>query len=475
MFRTPKKQVSPTKDSTQNQAEPEQLERSPQKILETQASKVRRSIGEWETGKTQQGPSVGTETIDPAEQPALKTSTFRQSTTLKEPKATHQNRVLEARACLNKAKLLLGQSRNIKTEIKADVIKAVERLYQLVKEGSGKNAASEERPEAVAVVETTVGGQDLEGKIERRLEEMHTLLKGNTAMVEEIQRDMRKQSEDIGTLTSNTKTYANAVAGYTKSVTPERSTALHSVLISSEIETDSGEEVLNKVRANIKAKEKGIRIDRIKKAKDSKVIISCSTEAERQKIAEGLKNAGGHLKVTEIKNRDPLLLLRNVLNYNSDDDLRNALRQQNGNLFKDLDEAEVRVEPRYRKKTRNPHTCHVVIRVSPKIWRRALDAGVVYVDLQKIRVEDQSPLVQCSQCLGYGHSRRFCTEPVERCSHCGGPHLRPECTDLVTGAEPTCCNCTKAKMENAAHNAFSSECPVRRKWDALARATVAYC
>ncbi|KAL4707899.1 hypothetical protein ACJJTC_013690 [Scirpophaga incertulas] len=43
------------------------------------------------------------------------------------------------------------------------------------------------------------------------------------------------------------------------------------------------------------------------------------------------------------------------------------------------------------------------------------------------------------------------------------------------GALPECRNCAKAGLEGTNHNAFSRECPVRARWDAIARSTVAYC
>ncbi|KAL4705310.1 hypothetical protein ACJJTC_018996 [Scirpophaga incertulas] len=73
------------------------------------------------------------------------------------------------------------------------------------------------------------------------------------------------------------------------------------------------------------------------------------------------------------------------------------------------------------------------------------------------------------------HPNKFCKETVEKCSHCGGPHVKNNCPDWLAGAAPTCCNCTTAKIEQNGHNAFSPECQVRRRWEALARAKVAYC
>ncbi|CAH2086403.1 unnamed protein product [Euphydryas editha] len=124
---------------------------------------------------------------------------------------------------------------------------------------------------------------------------------------------------------------------------------------------------------------------------------------------------------------------------------------------------------------RNPHTVHVVIGTSPTLWSRITGMGSVHVDLQRVRAEDQSPLVQCTRCLGYGHSKKFCKEPADGCSHCGGLHHKAECAEWVAGVPPTCRNCKKAKLESFEHNAFSSSCPVRKRWDELARSAVSYC
>lgn len=202
--------------------------------------------------------------------------------------------------------------------------------------------------------------------------------------------------------------------------------------------------------------------------------MGCRSEEERQKVKERLKCASDRLNVEDIQNKDPLLILRDVLQYNSDEDIKSSLRNQNRGLFEGIGKDD-RIEIRFRRKARNPHASHVVIRVAPKLWQRMVEAEAVHIDMQRVRVADYSPLVQCSLCLGYGHGRRFCKETVTKCSHCGGPHMKTECADWLANAPPKCCNCVSAKLDHTEHNAFSQECPVRRKWDALARASIAYC
>ncbi|CAH2216016.1 jg23122, partial [Pararge aegeria aegeria] len=165
-----------------------------------------------------------------------------------------------------------------------------------------------------------------------------------------------------------------------------------------------------------------------------------------------------------------------VLSYNTDQEVLRALEKQNKTIFKDLEEDREKLEICFRKKTRNPHANHIVLRVPPRIWQRMTGAEAVHIDLQRVRVVDHSPLVQCSLCLGYGHNRKLCKDTTTKCSHCGGPHIKADCADWIANTPPRCCNCTRAGLEGSAeHNAFSRDCPVRRKWDALARSSIAYC
>lgn len=296
----------------------------------------------------------------------------------------------EARACLNKGKLNLENSRNLKTEIKLGVTEALDRLYALVKEAEAD------------------------------------LKKARTARAR-----------------------------------PD--------------ETETGEEVLDRIRRTVDAKEGWVRVERARKARDRKIIMGFGSKEERKKVMDRIGKDGRNLSVEEVKNKDPRLFLRNVLSFNTDEDVLKAMRNQNSSVFRGLDAEDDRMEIRYRKRTRNPHTNHVILSVSPIIWRKVLDVGYVHIDLQQIRVEDQSPLVQCTRCLGYGHGKRFCQESVDLCSHCGGPHLKSECAEFVSNAPPTCKNCVRDKQEHTEHNAFSQECPIRGKWDTIARSTVAYC
>lgn len=376
------------------------------------------------------------------------------------------NRVAEAKACVVKAKLAINNSRNLKTDIKNDVLEAIDRLFSLVKESEANDPKSK-GTKAVELREQGVakmGCERLDRQLLEKIEEQNRLLQENK---DEIAR--------IGTLVQENQkhvTYANAV---TSRQYPAQRAPMHSIVVTSKDEMETGDQVLEKVRKAVNAKEEGVKIDRVRKARDRKVVLGCKTEEERDRIKKRLASVGEMLKVEDVKNRDPLVILRDVLTYNTDEDILKALRNQNKEVFVELKKEEDRVEVLFKKKTRNPHTHHVVLRVSPKLWTRLQDRQTVHIDLQRIRVSDQTPLIQCSLCLGFGHGRRLCKEQIEKCSHCGGPHMRTQCEEWMAGTVPSCCNCVRAKQELTDHNAFSDECPVRKRCEVLARARVAYC
>lgn len=488
-IRTPAKRTSAANGAESQRTTVEQA--GPSRTSETNKNlNVRRSIGEWEASKaeSQEKPAISKKEIDPQStitkpktmppQGSIITERRLSTDAVGSSPAKYIDRLTEARACVVKAKTNLEKSRNTKTEIKTEVLQAINRLYQLVKEVDSIKGRGKPQTQTITQEEITVPPKEMELQKERMLKESELVKKmeEHARLIEDSNAKMEKLSETIEKHkeVQERLTYANVAAVQPKRQ-PYDQVALHSVVVSSKDENETGEEVLNRIREAVNAKDGGIKVDRVRKAKDRKVIVGCRSEEERQKVKERLRKAESHLNVEEVKNKDPLLILRDVLQYNTDEDVLNALRSQNGSMFTGLNKEDDRAEVRYRKRTRNTHTCHVILRVSPKMWNRMVEAGEVHIDLQRIKVADQTPLVQCSLCLGYGHGRRFCKETVEKCSHCGGPHMKADCADWLAGEAPSCCNCKHAKLDDQSHNAFSQECAVRRRWDALARATVAYC
>ncbi|XP_052740699.1 uncharacterized protein LOC128198591 [Bicyclus anynana] len=249
----------------------------------------------------------------------------------------------------------------------------------------------------------------------------------------------------------------------------------HTLIVSSTDPQKSGEKVIDTIREVLDCRNSGARVDRIRKGRNQKVILSCNSKDDLKLVKTKIER-GQSLKVEEAKTNNPLAKIKDVLAYHTDAELVETVRRQNDHLLQGLSAKDIAIRVRYRKKARNALECHPVLELSPEVHKRFLEAGKIYVGLQRRPIVDQSPLVQCAKCLGFGHTKTVCRERDSFCSHCGGTHTWESCLGRKEGRPPTCRNCQKNKNTtiNQGHNAYSDECPEKQKWDAIARSRITY-
>lgn len=376
-----------------------------------------------------------------------------------------------------------GIQGNIGTEEGRQMLKMLEELHKLARRTT-PSAAPEPAPAPETENKninrkTDKGtGRDEAKEVGRKIDELKQIIKEQSCKIDKSGEEYKGLKEKIVTYLEEAPrhlTYASAAAAPPIAPVPvERESALHSIIIESKNEAATSEEVMEEVRGAVKATDGWVTVERVRKTKDRKVILGCRTVEERERVKERLQTASDRLKFEEMKNHDPMVILREVIAIHSDKEIIAALRKQNGSVFHGLEKGDDRMEVKFRRKARNSLMSHVVLRVSPRIYNRMLDGRTLLIDMQRVKVADQSPLIQCSVCLAYGHGRRLCTETVQKCTHCGGPHTRNKCADYLAAEPPKCVNCTAAKLDSTEHNAYSPECAMRRKWEALARAKVQY-
>ncbi|KAJ0169716.1 hypothetical protein K1T71_014901 [Dendrolimus kikuchii] len=416
--------------------------------------------------------------------------------------ARQSSRMKDAKTSYDKANECLSNSRNLKTEIKQGVQGAMDRLYALIKEmdrdmreGRMKSAGNKvemgEREIQRREMETQTEGQGPEQEdrekvkqsekdferekadLIQKMGEHASLIRENLERMNNLSQVIQKNSVDMSEVGAPKPSYAS-VAAVRPGAKPPTYRTLHSVAVTSGKGHRSAEETLKEVQQALDAKQGGLEVERVRKARDGRIIISCRTEEDREKVKHKLTEKRTDLTAENITNKKPLVMITGVLRVHTDEDLFQALRNQNRAVFEGLGEAEDQMEAAYKIRGKNPNTHRVVLRVTPTLWRRLTEVGTVKVDLQTLQVADRSPLTQCTICLGFGHGRRLCTETQVLCGHCGGPHTISECEEHSVGAQPSCKNCTRERRPEATHNAFSEKCPVRARWDKIVRATVAY-
>lgn len=252
-------------------------------------------------------------------------------------------------------------------------------------------------------------------------------------------------------------------------------TPKHTVIISSNSPDDTGDDVIIKLKNTLNAKDDGLQIDQVRKVRNQKVLVSTSRKEDFEKIKIKIQE-NKKLKLQETNNKNPLVLLRNVFKYITNEVIEEAIIKQNVNMVKGLNAEElIQTKIKYRRTARNPLQDNIILEVHPKLWQNLMASQKLFIDIQRVAVEDKSPLIQCTRCLGYGHGRGICSETKDRCSHCGQEHLRMKCPEFSEGKKANCINCSRAGLRELGHDAFSDDCPTKAKWDAIARSRVQYC
>lgn len=78
-----------------------------------------------------------------------------------------------------------------------------------------------------------------------------------------------------------------------------------------------------------------------------------------------LKNVEDKLRVKDVINKKTLVVLKYVLDSNTDADIKTALQLQNKHVLEDLSKQNYCFEIMFRERTKNAQISHTVLRVTP--------------------------------------------------------------------------------------------------------------
>lgn len=253
------------------------------------------------------------------------------------------------------------------------------------------------------------------------------------------------------------KTYAEALGA-----------ARYSVVVESADPRHCGDDIVNYIKKRVDVVELGVGINGVKKMKNQRVMISCDSEGDRRTLSHAIAQSGDKLTVSQPTIKNPLLKLMGVANDLSDQKLEEAIVKQNLKLLADITSECPMPKVVRRTKARTNELSNVIIEIGPQHWK-ALVNQRIRIGYQVVKAVDQSPVIQCYKCLGFGHRAGTCRGELI-CGYCAGSHDTRKCEDR-SNKDAKCANC---ETENN-HPAYSQTCPVWQKWDRIARTTVSYC
>lgn len=75
-----------------------------------------------------------------------------------------------------------------------------------------------------------------------------------------------------------------------------------------------------------------MKIDRARKVKEQRVVICCNEKEEVNKMTQRFRDVAWTLNVKTLENQDHLIVLKDVLTINKDEEILKAVSRQNKQL-----------------------------------------------------------------------------------------------------------------------------------------------
>lgn len=113
----------------------------------------------------------------------------------------------------------------------------------------------------------------------------------------------------------------------------------------------------------------------------------------------------------------------------------------------------------------------IVCRVSPRIRAEIMFNGnKIKVENRLCPMKDRFHVLQCGNCLGFGHKTKACRKDTVTCTHCAREHKWKDCPYKEQKDKQCCANCqAENEAEGASHecsikhNVRSQHCPIYQR------------
>jgi hypothetical protein len=232
---------------------------------------------------------------------------------------------------------------------------------------------------------------------------------------------------------------------------------------------ETAAQVMAKLKGKCQPGKLGIRVDSVRQGAGGRIVVQCRDKMSLDKLSKNIAETCSGINVSSPEPLRAIIALNGVEEGECNEGLLERILAQNPILDKLMDESG-----------RMKEDCMKVVRclrlASKKEQRRVLlsvngearkilnEIGHVYVGFRRIRVVDNTPLLQCFKCLGFGHTTKVCKNEKERCMNCAGEHDTRKCQVKEDKDKHVCFNCkTYMRGVDSNHRASSWECPFYKR------------
>ena len=226
----------------------------------------------------------------------------------------------------------------------------------------------------------------------------------------------------------------------------------------------NSERTKSEIAEKINPFDSGLRIAKVKSVKKGGVLVGCSTTDDNsrfKRIAE--EKLSESYVIKEVKGILPRVKIVGITEKYSDDQLQDLIEyviKVNSDIF---DPNAVCKLLKFFPTKKKANIFQAVLQVDKLSYERLINCGGLFVGYDYCYAFDAVELNRCYKCNSFGHSSRYCNQPV-CCPRCSEKHYVKECKAVNV----KCSNCVNASKNedleiDCGHAAWDSHCPTYQK------------
>lgn len=237
------------------------------------------------------------------------------------------------------------------------------------------------------------------------------------------------------------------------------------IIVSSNKNVTTPSETLDLWKKNITFKDTNFSPSSIKFVSNNKLRIEFDDPIHLETTLKKVNQTNSEISAEPCKKLKPMIILKGVSNEIPTDQLTDIIINQNDIVNQAItDKNDLKF--RFKRTNKNEDLYNAIFIASPTVWRAIIKSGKLNIDHQRVSAVEYVPLLQCYNCLQFGHTRSKCTREATVCSHCASlTHIYKDCPFKSDSKKINCYNCVmhskKYKLQKIQfeHGATSSLCP----------------
>lgn len=330
---------------------------------------------------------------------------------------------------------------------------------------------AEEIKRATEVLESKLEYSDcFDNPIQTNVIPSDASLTGCSLTIDAVRQTIREEIAKINlpkeTPVTSAQTFADVVRSQrqAKNKAPSPPKTKPAIIVSSKTRVLSSAETLKTWRSSVSFRDTNFTPAAVKFVSNNKLRVEFDSVDQREATLKKINTPDSKVQAEISKALSPMVIIKGISAEIPAEELVEAIIGQNEPVQKAITKPEDLVF-KFKRANKNKDLYNAVLLAAPPVWRAITETVKINLDHQRVHADNYVPLLQCFNCLQYGHTKARCGQEAAICSHCSeSGHSYQACPNKKKAEKACCYNCdqhskvTNTKI-NTKHSATSSLCP----------------